>query len=83
VLHRPLRNGCEYPREVREFFADTVSGGSPAGAMQADDADTMTDTIFVPVASLIVAAGCSSYPERSGEEAVVDDMVGDGPYIRQ
>jgi hypothetical protein len=72
---------CEYMWEVWEFFVDTFFGGSLAGPMQADNADTMTDMIFVLLASLIVAVISYYYLKRRGVEAVVDDMVKDSPYF--
>ncbi len=72
---------CEYIWEVWEFFIDTFFGGSLAGAMQGSNADTMTDMIFVLVASLIVAVVCWYYLKRYGKDAVVDDMVRDSPFF--
>ena len=54
---------CEYFWEVWEFFVDTFFGGSLAGPMQANNTDTMTDMIFVLVASLIVGRGVLLLPE--------------------
>ena len=72
---------CEYLWEVWEFFVDTFFGGSLAGPMQGSNADTMTDMIFVLVASLIVGVGCYYYLKRYGKEAIVHDMVKDSPYF--
>ena len=73
--------GMEFLWEVWEFFVDTFFGGSLAGPMQANNTDTMTDMIFVLVASLIVAVGCYYYLKRYGKEAIVHDMVKDSPYF--
>jgi hypothetical protein len=72
---------CEYLWEVWEFFMDTFFGGSLAGTMQANDADTMTDMIFVLISSLIVGVGCYYYLKRYGKEAIFHDMVKDSPYF--
>ncbi|MEN6342249.1 MAG: hypothetical protein ABFC89_06775 [Methanospirillum sp.] len=74
--------GCEFLWEVWEFFVDTFFGGSLAGPMQANNTDTMTDMIFVLVASLIVGAGCYVYLKRYGKEAIFHDMVRDSPYFQ-
>lgn len=72
---------CEYAWEVWEFFIDTFFGGSLAGPMQANNTDTMTDMIFVLIASLIVAVICYYYLKRKGVDQVVNDMVKDSPYF--
>jgi hypothetical protein len=72
---------CEYLWEVWEFFVDTFFGGSLAGPMQGSNADTMTDMIFVLVASLIVAVPCYYYLKRNGKETVVNKMVQNSPYF--
>jgi len=72
---------CEYVWEVWEFLVDSLLGGSLAGQMQGSNTDTMTDMLFVLVASLIVAAGCWYYLRRYGKERIVDDMVRDSPLF--
>jgi ABC-type phosphate transport system permease subunit len=74
--------GCEFLWEVWEFLVDTFIGGSLAGRMQANNTDTMTDMIFVLVASLIVGAGCYVYLKRYGKEAIFLDVVRDSPYFQ-
>ena len=72
---------CEYVWEVWEFFIDTFFGGSLAGPMQGSNTDTMTDMVFVLIASLIVAVISYYYLKRRGVEVVVNDMVKDSPYF--
>jgi hypothetical protein len=59
---------------------DQTIGGSLAGPMQADNFDTMTDMIFVLVASVIVALGCWYYLNKVGKEKIVDEMVKDSDF---
>lgn len=73
--------GCEYIWEVYEFFMDTFFGGSLAGPMQVNNADTMSDMIFVLIASIIVAVICYFYLSHYGKDTVVHDMVKDSPYF--
>jgi hypothetical protein len=77
--------GCvfEYFWEIWEFFVDTVFGGSAAGLMQANNADTMTDMIFVLIASLIVGIGCYYYLKHYGKKEIYHNMVKDSPYIKE
>ena len=76
--------GCvfEYFWEIWEFFVDTFFGGSAAGLMQANNADTMTDMIFVLIASVIVAVLCYFYLKRYGKETIFRDMVKDSKYAK-
>ena len=69
--------GCvfEYFWEIWEFFVDTFFGGSAAGLMQANNADTMSDMIFVLIASLIVGIGCYYYIKHYGKETIFREMV--------
>ncbi len=76
--------GCvfEYFWEIWEFCIDTFLGGSAAGLMQADNADTMTDMIFVLIASLIVGIGCYYYLKHYGKETIFQNMVKDSTYLK-
>jgi len=67
----------EYLWEVWEFTIDQTIGGSLAGPMQANNTDTMTDMIFVLIASIIVALGCYYYLNRNGSEKIVNEMMKD------
>ena len=60
---------------------DTFFGGSLAGLMQPNNADTMTDMIFVLIASLIVGIGCYYYLNRYGKETIFHNMVKDSLYF--
>jgi len=77
--------GCifEYFWEIWEFCVDTFLGGSAAGLMQANNADTMSDMIFVLIASLIVGIGCYYYLKRYGKGTIFNDMVKDSPYAKK
>jgi hypothetical protein len=77
--------GCvfEYFWEIWEFCVDTFFGGSAAGLMQANNADTMTDMIFVLISSLIVAIGCYYYLKRYGKENIFQNMVKDSTYLKK
>ncbi len=77
--------GCafEYFWEIWEFFIDTFFGGSAAGLMQPNNADTMTDMIFVLIASLIVGIGCYYYVKRYGKEKIFRQMVKDSVYAKK
>lgn len=77
--------GCvfEYFWEIWEFCVDTFFGGSAAGLMQANNADTMSDMIFVLIASLIVGIGCYYYLKRYGKVTIFNDMVKDSPYAKK
>jgi hypothetical protein len=77
--------GCvfEYFWEIWEFCVDTFFGGSAAGLMQANNADTMTDMIFVLISSLIVAIGCYYYLKRYGKENIFHNMVKDSTYLKK
>lgn len=77
--------GCvfEYFWEIWEFCVDTFFGGSAAGLMQANNADTMTDMIFVLISSLIVAIGCYYYLKRYGKENIFHNMVKDSTYRKK
>jgi len=74
--------GCEYIWEIWEFFMDTFFGGSLAGLMQPNNADTMTDMIFVLIASLIVAIGCYFYLRHYKKEEIFNTMVKDSSYLK-
>jgi len=77
--------GCvfEYFWEIWEFCIDTFLGGSAAGLMQANNADTMSDMIFVLIASLIVGVGCYYYLKHYGKETIFQAMVKDSPYAKK
>ena len=77
--------GCifEYLWEIWEFFVDTFFGGSAAGLMQANNADTMTDMIFVLIASLVVGIGCYYYLKHYGKEKIFQNMVKESPYAKK
>jgi len=77
--------GCvfEYLWEIWEFAMDTFLGGSAAGLMQADNADTMSDMIFVLIASLIVGVSCYYYLKAYGKEKIFHNMVKDSPYFKE
>lgn len=77
--------GCvfEYFWEIWEFLVDTFLGGSAAGLMQANNADTMTDMIFVLISSLIVGIGVYIYLKRYGKENIFQDMVKDSTYLQK
>ena len=77
--------GCvfEYFWEIWEFCIDTFLGGSAAGLMQADNADTMSDMIFVAIASIIVALGCYYYLKHYGKQTIFSNMVKDSPYAKK
>ena len=77
--------GCvfEYLWEIWEFAVDTFFGGSVAGLMQADNADTMSDMIFVLIASLIVGVACYYYLKSYGKEKIFHNMVKDSPYFKE
>jgi divalent metal cation (Fe/Co/Zn/Cd) transporter len=75
--------GFEYLWEIYEFFMDTFFGGSLAGPMQANNADTMSDMIFVLLSSIIVAVICYYYLYHHGKEAVMHNMVKDSPYFKE
>ena len=77
--------GCvfEYFWEIWEFAMDTFFGGSAAGLMQANNADTMTDMIFVLISSLVVGIICYYYVKRYGKESIFRDMVKDSTYLKK
>jgi len=75
--------GFEYLWEIYEFFMDTFFGGSLAGLMQPSNADTMSDMIFVLLASIIVAVICYFYLNHHGKETVVHNMVKDSPFFKE
>jgi membrane protein DedA with SNARE-associated domain len=77
--------GCvfEYLWEIWEFGVDSFLGGSAAGLMQANNADTMSDMIFVLVASLIVGMGCYYYLKRYGKVTIFREMVKDSTYAKK
>jgi hypothetical protein len=77
--------GCvfEYFWEIWEFMVDSLFGGSAAGLMQPNNADTMTDMIFVLIASLIVGIGCYFYLKRYGKVTIFNNMVKDSHYAKQ
>jgi len=75
--------GFEYVWEIYEFMVDTFIGGSLAGPMQANNADTMTDMIFVLISAIIVAAICYFYLKHHGKEKVMHDMIKDSPYLKE
>jgi hypothetical protein len=77
--------GCvfEYFWEIWEFCVDTFFGGSAAGLMQANNADTMSDMIFVLIASLIVGIGCYSYIKHYGKETIFREMVKDSTFAKK
>jgi hypothetical protein len=70
----------EYLWEIFEFTIDQTIGGSLAGPMQANNFDTMTDMIFVLVASIVVALGSWYYLNKNGKEKIVDEMVKDSDF---
>jgi hypothetical protein len=70
----------EYLWEIFEFTIDQTIGGSLAGPMQANNFDTMTDMIFVLIASVIVALAAWYYLEKNGKEKVVNEMVKDSDF---
>ena len=51
--------------------------------MQADNADTMTDMIFVLISSLIVGIGVYIYLKRYGKENIFQDMVKDSTFLKR
>ncbi len=71
----------EYFWEMYEFAVDTFFGGSLAGPMQANNADTMSDMIFVFISSVIVGLICYVYLKRNGKENTVNEMVGESPFF--
>jgi len=73
----------EYLWEIYEFLVDTFVGGSLAGAMQADNTDTMMDMIFVFGPSCIVALGCWYYMKTQGKDKIMDNMVKDSIYFKE
>lgn len=73
----------EYLWEIWEFFMDTFFGGSLAGLMQPNNADTMTDMIFVLISSIIVAVIVVFYMNRYGKETIIHNMVKDSPYFKE
>jgi hypothetical protein len=73
----------EYFWEIYEFMVDTFFGGSLAGPMQANNADTMSDMIFVMISGIIVALGCYYYVRKSGKENIMHNMVKDSPFFPQ
>jgi hypothetical protein len=73
----------EYLWEIWEFCVDTFFGGSAAGLMQANNADTMTDMIFVLISSLIVGIGCYYYLKHYGKKDIFKNMVKDSPYAKK
>ncbi len=73
----------EYIWEIWEFCIDTFFGGSLAGLMQPNNADTMTDMIFVLISSIIVAIIVVFYMNRYGKEKIIHDMVKDSPYFKE
>lgn len=77
--------GCvfEYFWEIWEFGIDSFFGGSAAGLMQANNADTMTDMIFVLISSLVVGIICYYYLKHYGKEPIFRDMVKDSSYAKQ
>ena len=76
--------GCvfEYLWEIWEFMVDTFFGGSAAGLMQPSNADTMSDMIFVLIASVIVAVLCYYHLKRYGKETIFREMVKDSKYAK-
>ena len=77
--------GCvfEYLWEIWEFGIDTFFGGSAAGLMQANNADTMTDMIFVLISSLVVGIICYYYLKHYGKVTIFNNMVKDSPYAKK
>ena len=73
----------EYIWEIWEFFMDSFFGGSLAGLMQPNNADTMTDMIFVLLSSIIVAVIVYLYMKRLGKETIIHNMVKDSPYFNE
>lgn len=71
----------EYLWEIYEFTVDTFFGGSLAGPMQANNADTMSDMIFVLISGIIVALICYSYVKKYGKENIMHEMVGESPFF--
>lgn len=51
--------------------------------MQANNADTMTDMIFVLISSFIVGIGCYYYLKRYGKQTIFGNMVEDSPYAKK
>jgi hypothetical protein len=72
----------EYLWEIFEFTIDQTIGGSLAGPMQANNFDTMTDMIFVLIASTIVALGSYYYLKRYGKEPIFHNMVKNSTYFK-
>jgi hypothetical protein len=72
----------EYLWEIFEFTIDQTIGGSLAGPMQANNFDTMTDMIFVLIASTIVALGSYYYLKRYGKESIFHNMVKNSTYFK-
>ncbi|MBP1929180.1 hypothetical protein J2741_001727 [Methanolinea mesophila] len=73
----------EYLWEIWEFFMDLFFGGSLAGPMQPNNADTMTDMIFVLLSSIIVAGIVYFYMNHHGKENIFHNMVKDSPYFNE
>jgi hypothetical protein len=73
----------EYLWEMYEFAVDTFFGGSLAGPMQANNADTMSDMIFVFVSGVIVALICYTYVKKYGKEKIMHEMVSESPYFKE
>jgi hypothetical protein len=71
----------EYLWEIYEFLVDTFVGGSLAGKMQADNADTMMDMIFVFLPSLIIAIACYYYVRKYKKETIVHEMLKDSTFF--
>jgi hypothetical protein len=73
----------EYFWEIWEFFVDTFFGGSATGLMQANNADTMTDMIFVLISSLIVEIGVYIYLKCYGKQTIFGNMADESPYAKK
>lgn len=71
----------EYVWEIYEFGMDTFFGGSLAGPMQANNADTMSDMIFVLISGVIVGIGVYYYVNKYGKDNIMHNMVKDCPFF--
>jgi len=71
----------EYLWEIYEFTVDTFFGGSLAGPMQANNADTMTDMIYVLISGVIVGLLVYYYVKKTGKEKMMDEMINESPFF--
>jgi len=71
----------EYLREIYEFAVDPFFGGSLAGPMQANNADIISDMIFVFISGVIVALIFYRNVKEYGKENIMREIVNESPFF--